>query len=174
MNEPIPAEASAVGVADPIDLEHLKLLSIFHFIVGAITILFSSIFIIHVVLGVMMAFDPERSGRSRKVEGQTPPEFPPGSGLFMAVFAGSFVILTGWMLGGLTIYSGHVFAASIAGGMFSLIIAAIQCMFVPFGTCSACSRSWCCCAIRCAGCMASSTRRRSARKSLQFGSRRQG
>lgn len=95
MNEPIPAEASAVGVADPIDLEHLKLLSIFHFIVGAITILFSSIFIIHVVMGVMMAIDPTFFPQP-KVEGQTPPEFPHWFGIFLAVFSGSFV-LAGWL-----------------------------------------------------------------------------
>ncbi len=132
MNDPMLAEASAMTPTEAIDREHLNLLSIFHFIVGAITILFSSIFIIHVVMGLVLAFNPEAFAPT-KVEGQVPPpEMPPWFGIFLAVFAGSFV-LAGWMLGGMTIYSGLCLRRH-KRRLFSLIIAAIQCMFVPIGT----------------------------------------
>ncbi len=132
MNDPILAEASAMSPTEAIDREHLNLLSIFHFIVGAITILFSSIFIFHMVFMLVLAFNPEAFPGPPKVEGRPPQEFPFVLGLMMAIMTGCFV-LTGWVLGGLTIYSGICLRRQ-RRRILSLVVAAIQCMFVPFGT----------------------------------------
>ena len=46
------------------DAEHLKLLSIFHYIVGGITALFSCLFIMHIAMGIAMltgAFDAKEA-----------------------------------------------------------------------------------------------------------------
>ena len=109
------------------DGEHLKLLTIFHYVVGGITILFSSIFILHVVMGISMATHPEMWGGGKA--GPPPPVF---IGYFMAAFAGAFV-LTGWTIGALTIYSGCCIKQR-ARRMFSLVMAGINCAFFPFGT----------------------------------------
>jgi hypothetical protein len=53
------SEAPTTSAADRADQEYLKLLAIFHYVVGGIIIAFSSLFIFHVVFGIMLAVDPE-------------------------------------------------------------------------------------------------------------------
>lgn len=107
------------------DEHHLNLLSIFHYIVGGISALFSLFPIFHLVFGIAMIVSPDtfESG------GEGPPAF------------------IGWLfalIGGTIILIGLVFAISVilAGRFLSLrkhytycfVIACIQCLFVPFGT----------------------------------------
>ena len=47
------------------DIQHLKLLSLFHYIVGGFVILIGSIPIVHFVVGLMMIFSPPSLGRVR-------------------------------------------------------------------------------------------------------------
>lgn len=120
-------EASTTSPADRADQEHLKLLAIFHFVVGGLTIAFSSLFIFHVVFGIVLAIDPELL--------PTPNErspFPPFFGYMLAAFAGMFV-LSGWTIGGLMIYSGRCLQKR-THRMLSLVVAGIACLFMPFGT----------------------------------------
>jgi hypothetical protein len=107
------------------DEQHLKLLSIFHYIVGGIFALFSLFPIFHLVFGIVMIVSPDtvESG------GEGPPAF------------------IGWLfalIGGTIILIGLVFALCVilAGRFLSLrkhytycfVVACIQCLFVPFGT----------------------------------------
>lgn len=56
------------------DHEHLKLLSIFHYVVGAITMAFSSIFLIHVAMGIAMVIYPGTWSSGKGAE--APPRIP--------------------------------------------------------------------------------------------------
>jgi hypothetical protein len=122
-----PAQWSVNGCKHPADSDHLKLLSIFHYIVGILTVAFSSIFIIHVAMGISLALHPEVWNSGKGQPG--PPAF---LGYFMAVFAGAFVLI-GWTVGGLTIFSGRCMKHR-KRWMFSAIMAGVNCAFFPFGT----------------------------------------
>jgi hypothetical protein len=110
---------------DIIDSEHLRLLSLFHFIVGSLHALFSCVLIFHVVLGLVMAVGPHLAHG----HGQGPPTV---IGLLMSAFSGCFMLL-GWLWGGLTIYSG-VCIKRRQHRLFSLIVAVLNCLSVPLGT----------------------------------------
>jgi hypothetical protein len=107
------------------DNDHLNLLSIFHYVVGGLTGLFSCMPFMHVFMGLALL-----SGKFGEGSGGSAP--PPFMG-WMFVITGSVVILFGWLI-----------AASIliAGGrlkrrrsrLFCMIVAGIECMFMPFGT----------------------------------------
>ena len=107
-----------------VDQEHLKILSIVHYIFGSLQALLSCILIVHFVLGLVMATVPQALGH-----GQPPPVW---FGLAMSALSGCFM-LVGWLFGGLTIYSGYCIRRRRARG-FSLIMAAINCLSIPFGT----------------------------------------
>lgn len=104
------------------DDEHVRLLSIFHYVLAALAGLFSLFPLIHIMMGALML-----SGR---FETQTPDER-----------------LFGWMfiaLGSAFMAAGIAFSVCLALAgrylsqrrhyMFCLVMAALACMFVPFGT----------------------------------------
>ena len=105
------------------DAEHLRLLSIFHYVFGGFQIAISSIFIVHFVFGLMMLTNPQMFGHN-------PP--PSWLGLLITVI-GVGVLLLGWALGICAIYSGRCIARR-QRRMFSLVVAAINCASFPFGT----------------------------------------
>ncbi len=107
------------------DIQHLQLLSIFHFVVAGILGVFSLFPIIHIIVGIAMvtgAFDDA-------VNGTPPPEF---LGWVFILIPGTF------MLCGFTI----AICVAIAGQrlktkrsyVYCLIIAGIECIFMPIGT----------------------------------------
>jgi hypothetical protein len=107
------------------DLDHLRLLSIFHYIYGVLVMLFSSVFIVHIVMGRMML-----DGTFGKAsQGNAP---PPELG-WMFIGMGTTIVLLGWTLGILTIVSGRMLARRKAR-VFSLVIAGINCASIPIGT----------------------------------------
>lgn len=118
--EPLPPPLSTK------DAEHLRLLSIFHYIVGAIGAFFACFPLIHVVIGVMMVTQPEAMGGHH---GEGPPAF------FGYLFAGIGLSLAlfGWAAAICTIISGRMLAQR-RRRMFSFVVAAILCLFLPFGT----------------------------------------
>ncbi len=113
------------------DVEHLRLLTIFHYIVGGIIAVFSSCGLIHLTMGLVMALNPSAfSPPAGSSGGGAPP--PPFVGWVLALFAGGFVI-GGWTLGALTIYSGRQLSQR-RRRTFSLVVAALDCLMMPFGT----------------------------------------
>lgn len=108
------------------DEEHLKLLALFHYIVGAIGALFACFPLIHVGLGVAMLLD------SRMLQGSHGAPPPAFAGVFF-VLLGGFLVLLGWAMAICTIISGR-FLSKRKYRTFSFVIAAILCMFMPFGT----------------------------------------
>ena len=85
-----------------IDAEHLRLLSLGHYIVGGLEILFSSIFIFHFVMFFFVASDPQffpppETGAARATAGNVPSHGR----------SDRTAILAGWTFGALTIYVGR-------------------------------------------------------------------
>ncbi len=99
------------------DLEHLRLLSIFHYVVGGLAALFACFPIIHFTFGLLMLF-AEETMRFRVA--------------FMVAFAG-FFILAGWTIAVCVFIAGRNLARR-RRYTFCLVMAAILCVFIPFGT----------------------------------------
>src|SRR5262249_4597764 len=109
------------------DLEHLKLLSMFHYILGAITVVYSSFPLIHVFIGLMFMLNPQ--GLAAKGD----PTFPIRYfGLAFVVIGGAFVLF-GWTLGALTAYAGRCIKRR-EKYMLCLIVACLNCLHMPLGT----------------------------------------
>ena len=113
--------------AEPKDAEHLRYLQIGHTVVAALTALFSSIFLMHVGMGILIIAAPDSFFADGA--GKAP---PPAMG-WIAVAMGGFAVLFGWTLAGL------IFAAGRAIGrrrrhLFCIIVAGLSCFFMPFGT----------------------------------------
>ena len=109
------------------DNEHLRLLSIFHYIVGGILALSACIPIVHVVIGAAFLIHPQGFAGG----GQSP--FPAEMLGVMFITIGSFIILVGWATAALIVVSGR-FLAKRKRYTYCLVVAAVSCIFFPFGT----------------------------------------
>ena len=111
-----------------IDAEHLKLLSIFYYIVGGMIMLISCFALFYVVFGLLFIFMPE-SMQNANHHNDPPPKF------FGAIFAlfGTCGLVFGWSIGLLTIYTGGCIKRR-EHRFLTLIVAGLQCMWIPFGT----------------------------------------
>jgi hypothetical protein len=107
-----------------IDNEHLKLLSIFHYIVSGIAALCACIPFIHLALGLFLVIAPGRMGGNGE-----PPAFV---GWFFITLA-SFFILVGWAFAVLVLIAGR-FLAQRRHYTFCFVMGCVECLFMPFGT----------------------------------------
>jgi hypothetical protein len=108
------------------DLEHLRLLALFHYIVGAITAITMSFPLIHVTIGLVLLFDPQFFGPDK----QHAPVRLVG---LVFVLIGGAIVLFGWTLGGVTIYVGRCIRRR-ERYVFCLVVSCINCLQMPFGT----------------------------------------
>ncbi|MES2598911.1 MAG: hypothetical protein V4662_26500 [Verrucomicrobiota bacterium] len=110
-----------------VDQEHLRLLTIFHYVLAGITALFACFPIIHIAIGTAFLLAPE--GSLKDADGQGPPSW------FGWIFVGlgSIFVLIGWTMAALTYLSGR-YMAQHRKWLFTMVIAGIQCAFVPLGT----------------------------------------
>jgi len=108
------------------DAEHLKLLTVFHYIVAAIIIFFSSFFIIHIVFGVFCFISPEKMVDS---QGNQPPAFM----CWLFTILGLAFVVLGWIFS-ICVFSAARFLAQRRKYLFCFIVACISCLFAPFGT----------------------------------------
>lgn len=106
------------------DEQYLKLLSIFHYVVGGIVGLFACFPIIHFVVGLGILIS------SFTQSSQNGP--PALIGLFFTLFAGGF-ILFGWAFA-ICIILGGIFISKRKNYMFCMVVAGVECIFTPFGT----------------------------------------
>jgi fatty acid desaturase len=104
------------------DLEHLKLLSIFHYVAAGMAALVACIPFIHFFMGLAMATGVLSEGE--------PGVRPVGIGIM--AFA-AFFILAGWTLAILMALAGRSLAAR-RRYTFCLVIGAVECLFMPVGT----------------------------------------
>lgn len=107
------------------DEEHLRLLAVFHYVVAGLGALFACFPLIHVGLGIMMIVNPEWMSDGT--------EAPPAVVGYFFAGLGSLFVLAGWAAAVCTFLSGR-YLARRRKRMFSFVMAALLCMFVPFGT----------------------------------------
>ncbi|MGV2387434.1 MAG UNVERIFIED_CONTAM: hypothetical protein LVR29_01120 [Microcystis novacekii LVE1205-3] len=113
------------------DRQHLKLLSIFHYIVGGILAFFFLFPLIHFTIGLLIITE----SISVHSSGNLPPQ---AAGYFFAVVGGLFFIL-GEVVAIATIVSGR-FLKRRQRYWFSFVMACILCLFTPWGQSSESSR----------------------------------
>ncbi|HUJ11756.1 MAG TPA: hypothetical protein VL171_17235 [Verrucomicrobiae bacterium] len=107
------------------DEEHLRLLSIFHYVVAGLAALFSLFPILHLVLGLFFILAPQKvAGR-----GEPPPAFV---GWIFVIFAVVFMTF-GFTFTGFVFAAGR-FLAKRKRYLFCLVMAGVECIFMPFGT----------------------------------------
>ena len=111
-----------------IDEEQLRLLTFFHYVSGTITIMFSSMFIFHLIFFGYMTSNPEFFNNEDVENVKEAMQFMQ---FFVAVF-GAFVVL-GIAYGICEIMSG-VFIKRRKHRVFSMIIAIPRIIFIPYGT----------------------------------------
>jgi hypothetical protein len=115
--------------ATPEDIQQLKLLSVFHYVIAGITALFSLLPLIHLFMGLAIV-----TGRMPMEHhgAQAPPMDPQLFGWFFVGFAAVF-ILAGMTLAGFMAYAGRCIAQR-RRHLLCLIVAGISCSLMPFGT----------------------------------------
>lgn len=101
------------------DEQYLKLLSVFHYVVGGLAACFACIPLIHLSIGIAMLVGAIDDA----------PEFVGALLVLIAMFA----MLIGWTLAVFIIIAGRCLAKR-KRYMFCLVMAAISCIFMPFGT----------------------------------------
>lgn len=107
--------------------EQLRILSIFHYVVGGLHALFGSFGLIHFFIGLSFVANPSI---------WNPPHAqnaPPAWFGWIFLIAGGGFVLFGWTLGVLTVLSGRYIAAR-KNRMFSIVVGAVNCALMPFGT----------------------------------------
>lgn len=109
------------------DEEHLRLLSIFHYIIGGITAVGACFPIIYIIIGIIMLLVPEKM-----FETQVDLTAIRIMAWFFIIFAGLFVLL-GWAFAVCAILTGS-FLARKKHYTFCFVIAVVDCLWVPFGT----------------------------------------
>ena len=107
------------------DEDHLRLLSLFHYVVGGLAALFALFPVFHMLFGLFLVLAPDKFGN----KGDAPPAFV---GWFLMAFAACFMI-AGWTFATLVILTGR-FLAHRKYYTFCIVMAAVECLFMPFGT----------------------------------------
>jgi hypothetical protein len=109
------------------DKEHLQLLAIFHYVVAGLAALFSFFPLLYTTVGAIFIF-AARHGTAKPGE-ELPPEF---LGWIFAVL-GALFFLAGLAMAVCTLIAGRSLAFRKRYS-FVLVMACIECLFVPFGT----------------------------------------
>ena len=106
------------------DEDQLRLLSIFHYVVGGLAGFFALSPIFHLIVGLFFIFAPNKFAG----KGEPPPAF---IGWFFVIFAAVFIGL-GWVFAAFVFTAGR-FLARRKHYLFCLVMAGVDCIFMPFG-----------------------------------------
>jgi hypothetical protein len=109
------------------DIEHLRLLSIFHYIVAGLAALFSFFPLLYTTIGAIFIF-VARHGTPKPGE-ELPPEFLG----WIFVVIGALLLLIGIAMAICIFIAGRCLSRRRCYS-FALVIACIECLFIPFGT----------------------------------------
>ncbi len=107
------------------DEQQIRLLSIFHYILGGLTALCSCFPFIHIAVGIAVlsgALDGDGSGE------QVPQVFG-----WMFILMPAVFVLCGWTLSVCMIIAGRKLSR-FRNWLFCIVIAGVECIFMPFGT----------------------------------------
>ena len=130
-----------------VDSENLNTLALCFYVLGGLIALFSSMFIVHIVMGVVMVRQPSAFAppappvpAAQSYPGGPPfpaaypsPFFPPGMGYLVAVM-GSVCVLGGWTLGAFTVYAGRCLKARKNYTLILVVAALGGTLVMPLGT----------------------------------------
>ena len=109
------------------DKEHLRLLSIFHYIVAGLAAFFSLFPLLYTTIGAIFIF-VARHGTARPGE-ELPPEFLG----WIFVGLGSLLFLLGIAMAICILIAGRCLSRRKCY-TFTMVMACVECLFVPFGT----------------------------------------
>ena len=109
------------------DREHLRLLAIFHYVVAGLAALFSFFPLLYTTVGAIFIF-AARHGTAKPGE-ELPPEF---LGWIFAV-VGLLLFLLGIAMAICILLAGRCLSRN-KRYTFALVMACIECLFIPFGT----------------------------------------
>src|SRR5262245_19352961 len=107
------------------DEHYLRLLSIFHYIVGGLLALCSTFPVVHLIVGIGLV----TGGIPAKGTGGPPP--PPAMGWMFVIFAGA-IMAFGWSVAIGLMVAGH-FLSKRRHYVYCLVMAGLACMYQPFG-----------------------------------------
>ena len=115
------------------DADHLRVLSILHYVWGGLILLFSCFSIIYVVMGAMMVAGAFRFPPPGPTT--APAASQPSPAFLGYIFAGmgGCGLCVGWALGIATIVSGRRMMRR-RSRVFSIVVASIGCLSFPLGT----------------------------------------
>ena len=109
------------------DTEHLRLLSIFHYVVAGLAALFSLFPLLYTTIGTIFVF-AARHGTAKPGE-ELPPEFLG----WIFVVIGALLFLLGIAMAICIFIAGRCLSRRRCYS-FALVMACIECLFIPFGT----------------------------------------
>jgi hypothetical protein len=109
------------------DQENIRLLSIFHYVVGGLYALLSCIALIYVVLGIVFLVT---AGQARPTHGE---QTPPAALGWIFIAFGTIGFLIGEAFAICVIMAGRKLA-SLTNHTFVFVTACIECLMMPFGT----------------------------------------
>jgi hypothetical protein len=109
------------------DTEQLNLLAIFHYVVAGLAALFSFFPLIYTTIGAIFVFVARR-GTPKPGE-----ELPPELLGWIFIGIGSFLFLLGIAMAICIFIAGRSLSHR-KGHSFALVMACIECLFIPFGT----------------------------------------
>ncbi|SRR6266403_4784863 len=109
------------------DAEHLRLLSIFHYVVAGLAALFSLFPLLYTTIGAIFIF-AARHGTPKPGE-ELPPEFLG----WIFIVLGALLFLLGIAIAICIFIAGRCLARHRCYS-FALVMACIECLFIPFGT----------------------------------------
>ncbi len=108
-----------------IDAEHLKLLSIFHYVAAGLSAMFGTLPVLYMVIGLIVVLFGDKMGKGS----DAPPAFV---GWFFVAFGAIFTVI-GWAHAILVFLTGR-YLSKRTHHTFCFVIACVQCIFLPFGT----------------------------------------
>ena len=109
------------------DAEHLRLLSIFHYVVSGLAALFAFFPLLYVVIGSVFVYAAHHHSAAHRND--VPPEILG----WIFITMGSFIFLLGLVVALCILLSGRALARR-KRYWFVFVVACIECLFVPFGT----------------------------------------
>lgn len=124
MTPEAPGTGQPAGAPSTPDREHLRLLSIFHYVLAALTALFACMPVIHLVLGIAIVTG------SLNTTGQEP--MPEAFGWMFIAIAAVFILL-GWTLAICLAVAGRRLGQP-SHYTFCFVVACLSTVFFPLGT----------------------------------------